>query len=65
MATRASTTPTQGGWEGGWVCGGEMYHWPTTPTQEQWNQLVKRDPLAANIDDILRAAANETKEKGN
>jgi hypothetical protein len=47
------------------VCGGEMYHRPTTPTQERWNQLVERDPLAADIDDILRAAPDRKTGDGN
>jgi hypothetical protein len=61
---RAMTT-AQGGWQGGWVCGGEMYHRPTTPTQEQWNLLVKRDLLAADIDDILRAATDSKTGEAN
>jgi hypothetical protein len=47
------------------VCRGEMHHQPTTPTQERWNQLVKRDQLAADIDDILRAATDRKTGEGN
>ena len=47
------------------MCGGEMYHRPNTPTQEQWNQLIERDRLAADIDNILRAPTNGKKGEGN
>jgi hypothetical protein len=61
MAAGSSTATSQGGW----VCGGEMYHRPATPNPEQWNKLVKHDQLAADIEEISRAAANAKKGQGN
>jgi hypothetical protein len=47
---------------GTWVCGGQMYHRPTPPSDKRWNKLVKKDDLAAEIDDILRAATTNTND---
>jgi hypothetical protein len=61
MTAISSTTTSQGGW----VCGGDMYHRPATPNPEQWNELIERDQLAADIEEILRAAVNAKKGQGN
>jgi hypothetical protein len=61
MAASSSTTTSQGGW----VCGGEMYHRPATPNQNRWNKLVKKDPLATDIDTILRASTSAKQDQGN
>jgi hypothetical protein len=61
MAANPSTTSPRGTW----VCGGQMYHRPTPPSDKRWNKLVKKDDLAAEIDDILRAATNANKDEGN
>jgi hypothetical protein len=60
MATSSSTTTS-----GGWVCGGEMNHRRPPPDPEQWNELMNRDQLAAEIEEVLRAASNAKKDKGN
>ena len=61
MAATPSTTPYQGGW----ACGGEMHHRPTLPKPEEWNELITHDPVAADIDDILRVATNVRQDQGN
>ena len=61
MAATSSTTPSQGGW----VCGGEMNHRRPAPKPEQWNELIERDPLAADIEKALREAANARQNPGN
>ena len=61
IATNPSTTSSQGGW----VCGGEMNHRRAPPNPEQWDKLVKKDPLAADIEEILRAAANARQNQSN
>jgi hypothetical protein len=48
-----------------WVCGGQMYHRPTPPSDKRWNKLVKKDDLAADIDEILRAATDANEDEGN
>ena len=60
-ATAASTsfTASKGG---GLVCGGEMNHRRAPPNPEQWKELMKRDPLAADIEDAVRAAASKAKK---
>jgi hypothetical protein len=60
MATSSSTTTS-----GGWVCGGEMNHRRPPPDPEQWNELMNRDQLAAEIEEIKSAAPNAKKDKGN
>lgn len=61
MAANPSTNSPRGVW----VCGGQMYHRPTPPSDKRWNKLVKKDDLAAEIDYILRAATNANKDEGN
>ena len=61
MTANSSTTPSQGGW----VCGGEMNHRRPAPNPEQWNELLGHDPLAADIEEILRAAANARQNQDN
>jgi hypothetical protein len=61
MAANPSTTSPRGTW----VCGGQMYHRPTPPGDKRWNKLVKKDDLAADIDDILRAATDANEDEGN
>ena len=61
VAATSSTTPSQGGW----VCGGEMNHRRPAPKPEQWNELIERDPLAADIEKALREAANARQNPGN
>jgi hypothetical protein len=58
MAANPSTISPRGTW----VCGGQMYHRPTPPGDKRWN---KRDDLAAEIDDILRAATDANEDEGN
>jgi hypothetical protein len=60
IAANPSTTS-----QGGWVCGGEMNHRRDPPNPEQWDKLVKKDPLAADIEEISRAAANARQNQGN
>lgn len=47
------------------MCGGQMYHRPTPPSDKRWNKLVKKDDLAADIDEILRAATDANEDEGN
>jgi hypothetical protein len=54
MAASSSRTTSQGGW----VCGGEMNHRRDPPEREEWNKLVKKDPVAADIEKLVRAAGN-------
>jgi hypothetical protein len=61
IAASSSTTKPQGGW----VCGGEMNHRRAPPNPEQWDELVERDPLAAEIEAALRAASKEEKDRVN
>jgi hypothetical protein len=42
-----------------------MYHRPTPPSDKRWNKLVKKDDLAADIDEILRAATDANEDEGN
>jgi hypothetical protein len=58
MATSSSTTSSQ-------VGGGEMNHRRAQPDPKQWAKLIKKDPLAAEIDDILRAATNARQDTAN
>jgi hypothetical protein len=50
---------------GGWVCGVERDYQRAPLDPEQWNDLVEEDPLAAEIDSILRAATDATKDGRN
>jgi len=61
MAANPSTTSPRGAW----VCGGQMYHRPTPPSDKRWRKLVKKDDLAADIDEILRAATGANEDEGN
>lgn len=61
MAANPSTISPRGTW----VCGGQMYHRPTPPSDKRWNRLVKKDDLAADIDEILRAATDANEDEGN
>ena len=61
MADPSSTTPS----ERGWVCGDEMNHRRPAPNPELWNDLIKHDPLAADTEKIVRAAANARQNQGN
>jgi hypothetical protein len=60
-----TASPSTNTSQGGWVCGGEMYHRPATPNPEQWNGLIEHDQLAADIEEILRAAVKAKKGQGN
>jgi hypothetical protein len=60
-----TASPSTNTSRGGWVCGGEMHHRPATPNPEQWNGLIEYDQLAADIDEIFRAAVNAKKGQGN
>jgi hypothetical protein len=57
MAGTPSITTSQRGW----VCGGEMNHRRAAPNLEQWNELIKHDPLAADIEGNFCAATNAKK----
>jgi hypothetical protein len=61
MAANPSISTSQGGW----VCGGLMYHQPATPDQKRWNELTNEDPLAADIEENLRVVSKARKDKGN
>lgn len=39
-----------------------MNHRRAPPNPEQWKELMKRDPLAADIEDAVRAAASKAKK---
>lgn len=60
MAVSSSRTASQGGW----VCGGEMNHRRDPPEREEWNKLVKKDTVAADIEKLVRAAGNSKENKG-
>jgi hypothetical protein len=51
--------------QSGWVCGVERDYRRAPLDPEQWNDLVEEDPLAAEIDSILRAATDATKDSRN
>jgi hypothetical protein len=42
-----------------------MNHRRAPPNPEQWDELVERDPLAAEIEAALRAASKEEKDRVN
>jgi len=60
-----AVTPSSASSQRIWVSDGGVSRRHAAPNPDSWNQLVKRDSLAADIEDSLRAASKAKKEKGN
>jgi len=58
-AITSSTTSSQGRL----LSNGEANHRHAPPTQERWNELVEHDPLAAEIEVVLRGASKGENKK--
>jgi hypothetical protein len=41
-----------------------MNHRRDPPEREEWNKLVKKDTVAADIEKLVRAAGNSKENKG-
>jgi hypothetical protein len=50
---------------GVWVSNGEVALRHAPPNQEEWKKLVNKDPIAAEIEEALRAASQAKGDQGN
>ncbi|KAM0693213.1 hypothetical protein Q7P36_006466 [Cladosporium allicinum] len=58
-AASSSSVASKGG---EWVYGSKMNHRRASPNPEQWKELMKRDSLAADIEDAVHAAASKAEK---
>jgi hypothetical protein len=72
FTTHQATAPTDTPSGIGWVSNGEVALRHAPPNQDTWNDLIDKDPIAAEIEDAqreiedaLRAASKAKKDQGN